>query len=166
MLLTESFFPFGFERTGYQAVLRLHSTIATLGSPGFVSTSFHLQPPLSQLGVMFRLEVLFCQQRGFGSARCYGRKKSPDHGFVDARASDAKTPDASAVDDRVAGTVVTGGRVLTLVIDTKTTATTTAGGEPLQHGRAFSYRAAGLVRSGAGVAGNAGPDSFRRFPNR
>ncbi len=56
--IAQAFFPFRFQSTCHESVFGLNGTILTLGSFGFVASTFHRQTPLSERRIVVRFELL------------------------------------------------------------------------------------------------------------
>src|SRR5882672_3569164 len=112
----QALFPLRFQSAGYKPVLRIHGTIATLGALCLVAGPFDGQPPLCEGCVVVGFELpcrLKCRLEG-GRLECF--KKSVCDGLVDLHAADVQAEDAAAIDDILAGAVVTGTCVSSRVL--------------------------------------------------
>ncbi len=113
---TQALFPRGFQSASHQPVLRIHSTIATLGALRFVAGSFHSETPLRERRIVVRFDLLRGLQRRFKGRRLEGFKKGLRDRLVDLHPADVQAIDTAAVDDVLAGAVVTGTGVSSRVL--------------------------------------------------
>src|SRR5215471_9113214 len=84
--IVQAFLPFGFESSCHESVFGLNGTILTLGSFGFVASSFHCQTPLSECCIVVRFELLYgelcCFKRLRGRTRCRRGRAPPRRSCV------------------------------------------------------------------------------------
>jgi len=81
--IAQALFPLGFESTCHESVFGLNGTVLTLGSFGFVASTFHCQTPLTECCIVVRFELLYGVLCCFESRRRQSLEKSIDNGLVD-----------------------------------------------------------------------------------
>src|SRR5207249_1402311 len=121
--------PLGFEAASDEAVVGVDRTIAALGASRLVAGTFHIMSPLSQRGVTVGIDLLDRPQGCFQAGGGQRRDECIGHRGIDVAAADAQAVFASAVDDHVAGAVITGARVAPAVVDAQLTPTAPTAGD-------------------------------------
>src|SRR5256886_5338616 len=61
--IAQALFPLRFESACHESVFGLNGTILTLGTFGFVASTFHRQAPLTERRIMVRFELLCSELR-------------------------------------------------------------------------------------------------------
>src|SRR5271165_873339 len=133
--IAQALFPLGFESAGHESVFGLNGTILTLGSFGFVASTFHCQAPLTERGIMARFE-----SRGRQSF-----EKSIGNGLIDLNTAHVQTVHSASANHILARAMISGRRGSTRVVSVEPTATLPTSSEALQQCAAFSHGTARLV---------------------
>src|SRR5487761_2381831 len=153
--ITQALFPRSFQSTSDKPVLRIHGTIASFCTFRFVARSLHSETPLRKRRIVVGLELLRGLQRRLKGGRFEGFNKGLCDGLVDLHAADVQTVDTAAIDDVLAGAVITRTCVSSRILGAQLAATVTAARNALQQGGAFSHGPSRLVWSGTHVLANA-----------
>ena len=106
--IAQAFFPLRFESACHESIFGFDRTILTLGTFGFVASTFHRQAPLTERGIVVRFELLDGELRCFQRRRRQSLEKSIDHGLIDLHAADIETVHAASRNDILARTMVSG----------------------------------------------------------
>jgi len=145
------FLPLALESTSDKAIVRVNSTISSLGAACFITCSLDTKAPLPEHRFAIRFKPFRGGDTGSQLRWLEDRKKSLCNGVIDLNATNIEAIDPAALDNDLAGAVVARRRQPTVVMCPKPTPAMTATGETLQQGTAFSHSAILLVGSWSGV---------------
>src|SRR5215467_10606446 len=143
--IAQAFLPLSFESSCHESVFGLNGTILTLGSFGFVASSFHCQTPLSESCIVVRFELLYGELCCFKNRRRQGFEKSIDDGLIDLNGTHVQAVHSASANQILACAMITGRRGSARVVSVEPTSTLPTSGEALQQCAAFSHGAARLV---------------------
>src|SRR5271157_315853 len=143
--IAQTLFPLGFESACHESVFGLNGTILTLGSFGFVASTFHRQTPLSECCIVIRFELLYGELCCFQSRRRQSFEKSIDNGLIDLNAAHVQAIHSASANHILARAMVSGRRGSPRVVSVEPTGTLPTRSEALQQCAAFSHGAARLV---------------------
>ena len=143
----QSAFPFRFKSTRDKPVLRIHGAIASLGALRVVTRTLDVATELREGRLVISFELLDRLERRFQACGRESRKERFGDSRIDLHTADVEAVLAPAVDDVLAGAVISGRRVPAAVVYGQAPTAVSAYGDALQERGAFSHGTPALVRS-------------------
>ncbi|MGY3538000.1 hypothetical protein ACVIIY_002220 [Bradyrhizobium sp. USDA 4515] len=104
----QSAFPFSFESTRDESILRVHGAIAALGALRVVARTLDVATELRESHLVIGVELLDRLERGFQACGRESRKERFGDSRIDLHTADVEAVLAPAVDDVLAGAVISG----------------------------------------------------------